>query len=72
MSETQYKAFKGISEDGDDQSARGASGGARGGRGGRRKSGQGRVTGVKEELEDDELEGDLSDLGGMSEYDVAT
>lgn len=68
MSEMQYKAFKGIKED---VSAPGKEkqGGAEGGKGGRRKSSQGKLS-VKEEPKDDDAE--LTDYGGMSEYDAAS
>ena len=70
MSESQYKAFKGITEEAGAES--GAGGGGK--KGGRRKSGQSKVK--LEEMHDDgegegEGEGELSDYGGMSEYDVA-
>jgi hypothetical protein len=66
MSEMQYKAFKGIKED---SSASGKEKQGGGGRGGRRKSSQGKLS-VKEEPKDDDAE--LSDYGGMSEYDLAS
>jgi hypothetical protein len=65
MSESQYKAYKGISDD-----AKPSSGGGKAAAGGsRRKSGGVRV---KQEFEEDHSGiSDIGEEGGMSEYDIA-
>lgn len=67
MSESQYKAYKGISDD-----AKPSTGGGRSG-GGRKKSGAaGSGVKVKQEFDDDHSGiSDIGEEGGMSEYDIA-
>jgi hypothetical protein len=69
MSESQYKAYKGISDDAK-PSASGSGGGK--GSGGRRKASAGGGMKVKKEFDDDHSGlSDLGEEGGMSEYDIA-